>query len=377
MNEYTNRELQVEEATRSRIQKRRRNRRIFAFFGLLGCFVLLIAVMWLLATLWDEIGRAGAKNTMADGEEVMYSQQELDARLAEATDMAISQVEAAKAAGEQRVLDTIKMSLENEVSVVETLRTLYPGHMVLVSGGKYHFVPIRNDLKQNNYDDACLNLLETGEIQYVEGGQVTSYKGIDVSKHQGDIDWQKVAEDGVDYAFIRVALRGYGSTGKLVEDEKFDDNVKGALSAGIKVGVYVYSQAITEEELLEEANLVLSKIAPYKIECPVVYDVEMVSGANGRMNALTVEERTRFTKLFCETIENAGYVPMIYHNMEMGALKINLEELEEYNKWFAFYNPYFYYPYEYDVWQYTDKGRVAGVKGDVDLNISFVPLWEE
>lgn len=376
MNEYTNQELQLEEAARLRRKKRKRNNRIFAIFGLLGCFMLLIAVMWLLAALWDEWSSAGAKSTMADGE-VVYSQEELDARLAEAAEAANVQAMAAEAAGRQKVLNTIQYNLENNISVVETLRTFYPEHMVLVSGGKYHFVPIREDLKQNMYDDACLNLLETGEIQYVEGGQVTSYKGIDVSKHQGTIDWQQVAADGVDFAFIRVALRGYGSTGKLVEDEKFDENIQGALSAGIKVGVYVYTQAITEEEVLEEANLVLQKIAPYKVECPVVYDVEMVSGANGRMNALTAEERTRFTKLFCETIKNAGYVPMIYHNMEMGALKINLEELEDYNKWFAFYNPYFYYPYEYDVWQYTDKGKVAGVQGEVDLNISFVPLWEE
>ena len=217
--------------------------------------------------------------------------------------------------------------------------------------------------------------MENGELQYMEHENVVSYKGIDVSSHQGDIDWQQVAEDGVQFAFIRALYRGYGS-GKLVEDTKFEENVQGALDAGIKVGVYCYSQAVTEEELLEEANLILQKIAPYDIDCPVVYDVEMVSGAHGRMNDLTVEERTNLTILFCETIQNAGYKPMIYHNMEMAALRLQFEALEEYDKWFAYYNKNFYFPYEYDVWQYSEKGQVNGIKGDVDLNISFVPLWE-
>jgi len=259
---------------------------------------------------------------------------------------------------------------------VETLREFYPDNMVLVSGGKYYFVPIKDTLKKNSYVESNLNILDNGEIQYMENAEVVSYKGIDVSKHQGDIDWQKVAADGVEFAFIRVALRGY-ETGKLAEDSMFEQNIKGALQAGIKVGVYIYSQAVNEAEVLEEAELVLNKIAPYKVECPIVYDVEMVSGASARMNTLSVEERTKLTKLFCETIENAGYRPMIYHNMEMGAIRIQLEELEEYDKWFAYYNKNFYYPYDYKVWQYSDKGTVDGIQGDVDLNISFVPLWEE
>ena len=160
-----------------------------------------------------------------------------------------------------------------------------------------------------------------------------------------------------------------------MEDEYFEQNITGALSAGIKVGVYFYTQAINEEELMEEANFVLEKIAPYRIECPVVFDVEKVSGDDGRMNSLTVEERTNLTLLFCQTIENAGYKPMIYHNMEMGALLLDLAKLENYDKWFAYYNADFYYPYQYEIWQYTDNGTVNGIDGPVDLNISFGPLW--
>ena len=143
------------------------------------------------------------------------------------------------------------------------------------------------------------------------------------------------------------------------------------------MGVYFYTQAINEEEVLAEAELVLQKIAPYKVECPVVYDVEKVSDANGRMNALSAKERTDLTLLFCETIAEAGYEPMIYYNMEMAALMLELERLEEYEKWFAYYNQDLYFPYDYKIWQYSHTGKVNGIKGEVDLNISFEPIWEE
>ena len=126
-----------------------------------------------------------------------------------------------------------------------------------------------------------------------------------------------------------------------------------------------------------EANLVLQKIAPYQLECPIVFDVERVSGANGRMNNITLEERTNLALLFCQTIEAAGYKPMIYHNTEMGAMMIDIAALEDYDKWFASYSETLYYPYEYKVWQYTQKGRVAGVKTEVDLNICVEPVWAE
>ena len=228
-----------------------------------------------------------------------------------------------------------------------------------------------DDTSKNDYVLENLNILEDGEVQYMQDGQVVSHKGIDVSKHQGNIDWTKVAADGVEFAFIRVGLRGYGTEGKLVEDEYFEQNVKGALQAGIKVGVYFYSQAITDEELLEEANLVLEKVKPYNIELPIVFDVEKVSGGKGRANELSVEERTRLTALFCQTIQDAGYKPMIYHNMEMGTLMLDLGQLEQYDKWFAYYNDDLYYPYAYKVWQYSEKGAVDGINEEVDLNIWF------
>ena len=364
--------------TEDRLERsgRRRNNRISSILVMFGCLLVLVLVTYLAGVLYMWIDAEFQKNADDIAEAVMlseqedqvtYTQEELDAMVAQAK-------EDARTEASEEILEGIRLSLTAGETTVETLRPYYPDELVVVSGGTFHFVPIQKDLRLNDYTQENLNILETGEYQYVENGQVTSHKGIDVSKHQGEIDWQQVAADGVEYAFIRVGLRGYG-TGKLVEDEFFEQNIKGALSAGIKVGVYFYTQAINEEELLEEANFVLEKIAPYRIECPVVFDVEKVSGDDGRMNSLTVEERTSLTLLFCQTIENAGYKPMIYHNMEMGALLLDLTRLENYDKWFAYYNADFYYPYQYEIWQYTDSGTVNGIDGPVDLNISFAPLW--
>ena len=352
---------------------RRRNPKLAGGIMLAGCLAALVLVVYLAGLLYmwleKEIGRGKETSSGAVvGENVTYTQEELDIKIAEATQTAAKSASA-------RILDELKAGLSSGVTMVETLRPLYPDELVIVSNGVFNFVPIRDDLKKNAYLEENMNILESGEIQYLENGQVISHKGIDVSKFQGEIDWNLVAQDGVEYAFIRVGNRGYG-TGKLVEDEAFEANVEGALSAGLKVGVYMYTQAVNDAELLEEANFVLQKIAPYKIECPVVFDVEKVVGDNGRMNAISVEERTRLTKLFCDTIAAAGYKPMIYHNMEMGAMMLELSELQQYDKWFAYYNPDLYWPYEYQIWQYTDKGRVNGIEGEVDLNISFAPLWE-
>ena len=364
--------------TEDRLERsgRRRNNRISSILVMFGCLLVLVLVTYLAGVLYMWIDAEFQKNADDIAEAVMlseqegqvtYTKEELDAMVAQAKEEAGTEAS-------QEILEGIKASLTAGETTVETLRPYYPDELVVVSGGTFHFVPIQKDLRLNDYTQENLNILETGEYQYLENGQVTSHKGIDVSRHQGEIDWQQVAADGVEYAFIRVGNRGYG-TGKLVEDEYFEQNITGALSAGIKVGVYFYTQAINEEELMEEANFVLEKIAPYRIECPVVFDVEKVSGDDGRMNSLTVEERTNLTLLFCQTIENAGYKPMIYHNMEMGTLLIDLAKLENYDKWFAYYNADFYYPYQYEIWQYTDNGTVNGIDGPVDLNISFGPLW--
>ena len=135
--------------------------------------------------------------------------------------------------------------------------------------------------------------------------------------------------------------------------------------------MYFFSQAITDEEALEEADLVLDAIAGYDVSYPIVYDVEKTSEASGRMNQLSVEDRTRMAHIFIDRIKEAGYTPMIYANMEMWSVLINMAEFEDVDKWFAYYDTDLYFPYEYAIWQYSDTGRIDGIGGDVDLNISF------
>lgn len=394
MDEEREKGSQVREEREEKLKRARRNRRrnstIKGVFAMLGCMVLLAAAMYGGMSLYEKLADRNGNSVPADHPEqegnqagqpeedgdvvdvfsgsVVYSQAELDQRIAEA--VTVAQDEEA-----DRVLNGIKESLSSGTTTVETLRPYYPDDIVVVSDGKFYFVPINRNLKLNQLDAANLQILENGEYQYLTDGQVTSHKGIDVSSYQGDIDWNLVAQDGVEFAMIRLGLRGYGKEGNLKEDAKFDANIQGAKAAGIKVGVYFFSQAINDEEVLEEASLVLNKIAPYQLDCPVVYDVERTR-EDGRMNNISVEERTHLTLLFCQTIENAGYTPMIYHNTQMGALMIDVAQLEAYDKWYASYSDQMFYPYEYKVWQYSDKGTVQGISGNVDLNICFEPIWK-
>lgn len=367
----------INEDRLSQAKKRKKNNTIASILVMTGCLIVLVLVTYIAGILYSWIdnkfqsnandlaaaAEAGSQTEESTQEVVKtYTQEEVDALVAEAKQQAEDEEE-------NKILTGIRDGLTSGTTMVETLRPYYPDELVVVSNGSFNFVPIRDDLQKNDYVMENLNILENGEVQYLQDGQVTSHKGIDVSKHQGNIDWTKVAADGVEFAFVRAGLRGYGTEGKLVEDETFEQNVTGALQAGLKVGVYFYSQAITEEEVLEEANLVLEKVKPYNIQLPIVYDVEKVSGGKGRANALSVEERTHLTALFCQTIQDAGYKPMIYHNMEMSTLMLDLGQLEQYDKWFAYYNDDLYYPYAYKVWQYSEKGAVDGINEEVDLNI--------
>lgn len=373
-----------DEESRLRRKRLRRKTTISYFVGLVAVFAGLFLIMLLAITAYSWIdSKTGETDELLQqtmgtaqiAEGAIYTQADMDLKIAEAVALAQAEIDSAVSIGQEELLEQIKDQLTENQSVLETLRPLYPDDVVLISGGKYHFVPIREDLAQHNYVQENLQVLENGRFQYVENGQVVSHMGIDVSKYQGRIDWEKVAADGVEFVFLRLGLRGYES-GKLVEDETFQTNIQGALAHGIKVGVYFFSQAITEEEAVEEANFVLERIAPYQIDCPVVFDVERVHSDTARMNQLTPQERTNVTIAFLDTIEAAGYKPMFYHNMETALILLELERLQNYDRWFAYYGEDMYYPYAYGVWQYSEKGSIAGIGGEVDMNIAF-ELWNE
>ena len=193
---------------------------------------------------------------------------------------------------------------------------------------------------------------------------------IDVSKHQGTIDWAKVAKE-VDGVIIRCAYRGYGSAGDLKTDEKWNVNIQGAIDAGIKrIGVYIFSQAVNAAEGKEEAEKVLSLIKPYgdKINYPVYWDTEKTSEyPNGRADCISKANRTAAGKAFCEAIKAAGYVPGVYASLTYFDEGLNKTELDDYTWWVAAYRstrP----TAAVDSWQYSSTGRVNGISGDVDKN---------
>ncbi len=210
-----------------------------------------------------------------------------------------------------------------------------------------------------------------GRMVYMDD-DVNYLTGIDVSSYQGDINWTKVANDGIDFALIRIGYRGYGTAGNIRLDESADANIRGAKSAGLKVGVYFYSQATNPEEALEEANFVLESIKNYKLDYPVVYDWENDPGVGMRTDGMQADAITECAITFCEAIKNAGYTPAVYFNLSDAYDRYDLARINDYVFWYAQFEgeaPEFYY--EYGIWQYSDCGTVDGIKGKVDLNICF------
>jgi len=269
---------------------------------------------------------------------------------------------------ERGLIEILKESLINGEGTLPSLRKVFPDQTMVVSEGKFFFFPINNDLKQHGYSVDNLTTDDKGRFVYTFEDGSTSRTGVDVSKYQGIVDWEKVKNDGIDFAIIRSGVRGYGS-GKLVMEEDFLVNAASASAQGLEIGTYFFSQAINEEEAVEEAESVIEALSGYEIAFPVVYDLERVSG--GRMNGLSKEQVTNNCLAFCERIKEAGYEPMLYGNMETFMLLLDMSRLEEYEKWFAYYNNDFYFPYNFRMWQYTESGRVDGIAGDVDLNILF------
>ncbi len=271
--------------------------------------------------------------------------------------------------GKEDLLDTIYQRMSTGTTTLELLRELFPEKLVYSEVGGYVFGDIL-DLPKSGFGKTDFVLNDAGILEYKGTKEIKTYKAIDVSKFQGDIDWKQVKEDGVEYVFIRVGVRGYG-TGKIVEDEKFEQNIKGALAEDLKVGVYFFSEAINEEEALEEAEFVLDKIKDYNITLPVVMDIEEIPNEEARNEALTKEELTQVCLTFMEKIESEGYSPMLYGNIKCLVSMVDIEKLSDYDIWYAYYNDEIYIPYEVAGWQYASDGKVAGVDTDCDLNIFF------
>lgn len=228
-------------------------------------------------------------------------------------------------------------------------------------------------LPEHTYDWTRLSTDEKGRKRYTHADGSAAEVAIDISSHQGEIDWQAVAADGVNNVFLRVGSRGY-ETGEVYGDERFAENLQGAQAAGLSCGVYFYSQAVTMEEAQAEADFVLEAIKGYELRLPVVMDYEEVLKPTSRTLNLDNQTRTDNAIAFCERIRKAGFSAMLYSTRSMLLNHFALNRLADYPLWVADYNDTTAFPYLFAVWQYTDRGRVAGIGPDVDLNLIFVDL---
>lgn len=262
----------------------------------------------------------------------------------------------------------------NDASAWELLQDLLPNLIVYRgAGGVFQYASIDRSLPQSDYD--WKNLVEVNEspreVEYVVDGETVSIRGIDVSTYQGEIEWDKVAASGVKFVFIRLGYRGYES-GLLVRDDRFEANIRGALQNGIAVGVYFVTQAVSVEEAVEEAQFVMETIRPYNVTWPIVLDIEDAASTTARTADLTQQQRTDHAIAFCETIKEGGYRPMLYCNIRWFIEKLDIARITEYDKWFAQYFRKPFFPYAFQVWQYSSTGSIDGINGNVDYNISFV-----
>ena len=202
-------------------------------------------------------------------------------------------------------------------------------------------------------------------------------KGIDVSQFNGLVNWEYVKRSGIDFAMIRIGYRGYGSAGNFAEDPYFRMNIEGAKKAGLKVGVYFFTQAVNKDEAIEEAKWVINILKQsgyaHQLDYPIAIDTEMSGAPNnsGRADNLDVATRTAVCKAFCETIKQNGYTPMIYASRNWFYDNLNMNELNQFDIWLAQYNDVADYTGHYEIWQHSSTGTVSGVSGNVDLNIGY------
>lgn len=202
-------------------------------------------------------------------------------------------------------------------------------------------------------------------------GDCPSRVGVDVSSHQGEIDWERVRGAGVEFAMIRAGFRGY-SEGKLYEDEYFRANMEGALAAGLDVGVYFFSQAVTAAEAVEEAGFLMGLVKDYALTYPVVFDWERQSAESSRTKDTDGRAITECAAAFCSAVEVAGYLPMVYFSPNKAYHELELAQLLDWPFWLAHYTEDWAptsFRYHFSIWQYSSKGAVDGIEGDVDLDL--------
>ena len=237
--------------------------------------------------------------------------------------------------------------------------------------GESYVTEVKDGVPRVPYISSGYSVENGGRYGY-EDESYSSRLGVDVSHHQGRIDWQAVKNEGYDFAFLRLGYRGYGEAGSINLDREYDTNAEEARKAGLDVGVYFFAQAVNEAEAAEEAEFVIKHLSDHDINLEVVYDPESILDAKARTDDVSGEQFTKNTQVFCSMISEAGYKPMIYSNMKWEAFEFDMTQLTGYPFWYADYEPLPQTPYDFRYWQYTNEGHVKGISGAVDLDMEFI-----
>ena len=332
------------------------HRKVFYFLNILFMCMITAASLAMTVILFVRLERLRSEK---QGEGSVY------------TDSQIEKIRYGAAQAERnRLLLEIQSSFESGNSTISMLRNLFPGDLVVMWEGRYYFYPVDRNLQTNPFSETDFAQGENGGMDDIgENAGVSVNRGIDVSSLNGEIDWPKVAEEQIAFAMIRAAVRN--ADGELVQDERFQENMSGAKSVGLRIGCYVDLDADSEKAAEEIADFVLSNLSMSQQEmgAPVAVRVQIPDHTSS-LSGQTREEWTQGVRAFCAKIKKAGYEPVICANTAAFHMLLNMAELEEYDKWIADYGDYLYFPYKFRCWQYSLKGTVNGIEGDVALDLS-------
>lgn len=275
---------------------------------------------------------------------------------------------------ESEKIEKLKQELDEKEKIIDESVHVYVPARKFEAG-----TILKNPYVQENF------VIEDGFMAYYnENGEKISHVGVDLSYHNSEVNWEELAASPVEFVMLRCGYRGY-TEGGIVEDERFKEYAQAANDNGLKLGVYFFSQAITEQEAITEAEYVLRLIEDYDISYPVAFDTEYVNDPEARTNLadLSREELTNICIAFCETIKEAGYHPMIYASENWFRRELDMTRLTDYDYWAPQYLDTNDFLYDFTIWQYTEKGNAPGVSGECDLDISlvdyslFVPAMKE
>lgn len=241
--------------------------------------------------------------------------------------------------------------------------------------GTKEWVDVNSEIARHHYKFSNLTYKKP-VMSYYEDDKLLSRCGVDISAKLGDVDFKKLKNAGCNFVMIKVGARGY-SSGRIVLDANYEDNIRAAKNAGLDIGVYFCSQAVTKAEARDEADEIIDAISGFDIKYPVVFVMENVEDDVSRIEALDITDRTQIARTFLNRVENSGYKPMIYGDKEWLLTMVDMEQLQDFDVWYAQDGDTPEYPYEFSMWQYDSDATIKGIDGDAAMIISFKDYAKE